>query len=410
MVAAILIILSMLYTFGSFTVGKEYNLVKYEVPFGYYQSGWLIMYVALGWMIASAVKKKFGLTAAVLVFYLIFHGVWASLWWLNGWENVEAIQQLGYRWQAGQALFGLLLVVTPLLVQRYTREQLMEYGGILAAIFCAISSVTTVAQFLFSKDHCTSINSCGGVLYNPSQNAGFIVATLPFVIKYFSVDNFTYLARAIAACAVCAVIVSKSSVALGLLAVLIGLNAVYLRKWSIALAVPALGGAGLLLLGQTELLSSGDRLPLWTMLVDAILLHPVNPVKAWGFGTGFGSIGVVTLGLQELFKFRPNNWWAWMHNDWLEMLLATGVTGLFLLAAIYFQSLYRFIRDREPHEALALVLYGILTFLNPTLHIGLTAVFGAWIVAAGLLKEETWSGQRSSPIFSDSWLWRLLDG
>jgi len=392
MMIAILILLASFFTlFGSSPVG-ELQIVKYMVPFGYYQTGWLAVFLACGWIFSRDVTKKFGAPAGLLIFYLIAQGVWTSFWWRNGLEAVDGVEQLGIRWQSATSLFGLLIVIAPFMSRSFYRQDLIDLGGMMAAIFCTVSTFRVLGEFIFSPDHCVSMNSCGGVLMNPSQNTGFIVATIPFVVKYFGRKEWNYVSRVIVAAAVASVILSKSSVAIGMLGLLIAFNALHLRKWHVLLAFPLLAGLGLFLLGKREFFSNGDRLPIWTLLVKSLLLHPVHAVKAWAFGSGIGTIGVFTLSLQELFKFRDNNWWAWPHNDWLEMLLATGVIGFSLLLLNYLNAIRTFFKEREMHELLALLMFGVLTFVNPTLHVGWTALFGAWILTSGLYREAQWIG------------------
>lgn len=397
LIALPFLIASFFFTFGGNPIG-EIHIVKYMVPFGYYQGGWLAVYLFCGWLFSREVTGKFGVPAGLLVFYLIFHGIWTSFWWRNGMEAVDGVQQLGIRWQSATSLFGMLLVLGPFVARKYNREDLVDLGGMLSSLFCIVSSVRVLFDFAFSDGHCSGVNTCGGVLMNPSQNAGFIVATIPFVVKYFGRKEWNYGSRILVSLAVSAVIVSKSSIAIGLLAVLVFMNALHLKKrWVILMAIPATAAVGIKLLGSNEFFSDGDRLPLWKLLVSAMLLHPVNAIKAWGFGSGLGTIGVLSHSLQELFRFRTQYWWSFAHNDWLEMLLATGLTGALLLLANYANALRRFFVEREMHEVLALIIFGILTLVNPTLHIGWTALFGAWIVCSGLYRDE-----------NSQWMWRNL--
>lgn len=383
----ILLLISGLF-FVFYTGNEQENLEKFIIPFGYYQSGWAIVYLAMGCILCRDAYRKFGLCAAALVIYLICSSLWAGFWWVNGYHIFPADKQMAVRWTAMTSLAGFLLVLVPMLYSRLSRDSLMYLGGLLSCLFCVVSTLRVLWEYLFYG--CGVVNSCGGALRNPSMNSAFIAVTLPLMAKYLTFEAFVFFAPL----AFLAIIVSKSSIGLGILFLSALIYAGYTKRYRYLLIAPAVAACGWLSLGQRELFSFGDREKTWAFFIESLVINPRNPIKAWTAGVGMGTYQAFSKILQDALSYKPGHWWAFMHNDWLQILIEVGGIGLILSLAVFIISLFRLHKDGLSHEALSLVLFGVMMFFNYPLHVGVTALFAAWIAAVALYKEESWSGCR----------------
>lgn len=384
-VALAIIASSFFFLVGSPAPGESVVLPPFIVPFDYYQGGWAAVFCAGIALIAKRVFDLYGVTAAAFLSYLLANAIWTFFWWRNGYESMDELAQFGLRWHSAVSAFSLLLIILPFLDRGVSHKSLLGIGSWMAFSFCIISSVRVVLEFLLSPDLCRGINECGGSLVNPSINSGMIVATLPIAMKRIANTSASVVIFLLAGMAV---FFSKSSIAIGMISLFSA--ALVLRRFSPRLLLVLAGALfGLAaIFGKKEILSTGDRFPLWNILFRSFILHPAHPVKAWTIGSGYGSTGVFIQSLQQHFWWRPRNWWAWVHNDWLELLLSSGVLGLGLGIAVTFLSARSFFTERRFDLLFSLCLMAILSFVNPILHVGLPCVFACWLLACGLKKRD----------------------
>lgn len=346
-----------------------------------------------GWVY---IKPRLGTPAAMLFAYCVTNGAWFWIFRENRYANLcvmddlgkcfifpetglpmaDAYTQMEIRFYAADGIAKLLLVIPPIFYAMGNREKLLKIGGNLSALFCSLNVGLVYFSFFISGHWCRVVNSCGGSLSNPSMNSSLIVVTLPFVIAR-AAGRVRYAALALS---VGAVFLSKGSIGIGMLAVLGGLYAVRLGYWKLILAAPVPIVAGAILFGR-ELFDSSGRVHMWKFFISNLLNNPVN----YAFGTGYGTFGSFSSYLQRIHKVAGNQWWMWLHNDWLEIFFILGVVGLVLSIAVYFSALMRFYCRGEGHEAISLVLLGLMMGVNYPLHHPISAAFAAWIVISGLI-------------------------
>lgn len=346
-----------------------------------------------GWVY---VRPKLGKPAALMFAYCVINGAWFWIFRENRYANLcvmddtgncvifeetgkamlDAYTQMEIRFYASDGIAKLLLVIPPILFAIGNRERLQRVGGNLSALFCAVNIGMVFLEFFTSGHWCRVVNSCGGSLSNPSMNSSLIVVTLPFLID----RTAGYIRWAAIALSVAAVFLSKGSIGIGMLAVLGGLYAVREGYWKLLLAAPIPIILGAVIWGQTLFDSSG-RVHMWKFFIGNMLNNPIN----YAFGTGYGTFGSFSSYLQRIHKVGGNDWWMWLHNDWLEIFFTLGVVGLVLAVCVYLSALMRFYVRSEHPEAISLVLLGLMMGMNYPAHHPISALFAAWLVITGLI-------------------------
>lgn len=370
-------------------------LMPYESPSQY---KWFILAVLssafTGW---AFVLPRLGVSAALLFSYCVINGAWFWIWrenrYLalcvsdtsgrcvvnNGMVMPDVYTQQAIKLYAADGIAKLLLVLPPLFYVLKDRVTVVKIGGFLASAFCLLNVVMVWSVFLFSGHWCQPVNSCTGAISNPSMNSSMIVVALPFLID----STKGWVRYLLLALSVGAVLLSQGSVGVGLLAAMACLYAIRFKWWKILALAPISLLVGWLAFGG-GFLSTGDRWVTWVFMMKAWANKPVH----YFFGTGYGTFGIFSANLQKASGLHGNNWWVWMHNDWLEIVFTLGLVGGILAAATYLASLKGLVFRKEYTAAISLCLFGLTMGMNFPLHHPLSCALGAWLVVYGLLKDS----------------------
>lgn len=335
----------------------------------YYYGKWMGFGAVFLLLLGIQVEKRFGLLASLKVMYLLGHVLWFTVNPGNRYAPVQPYDLTALKLFITESGFKLLLVLTPLLVLDLDREKLKDTGGKLACVFLIMNLLSVALQAF--ENHCRDVNSCGGLLMNPSLNATMAAVMLPFAFKYFSRN----LAWGVTGLTLAAAIMGGTSLGLGMIAAFF-----VLKDWRLIALSPAVIGLGWLFFGSQELLNSSDRLPMWRFFMEQWAKNKTH----WWFGTGFGSFGVFSINLQNAHKMREQYWWIWMHNDWLQAVFETGLVGAGLMLATFLDGARKLWARREIPELQALLLFGLAMLVNYPLHVGLSCALGAWLVLIAL--------------------------
>lgn len=341
------------------------------------------------WLIWFTVSREVGRLAATLLSWVVVSSLNV---WLNPnsrYQELNAYDLMALRLFTTDALAKLMLVLTAMLCAARNKENFEKKGSALVAWYCLLDALFGVYQFLFTTHFCKEENTCGSFVGNPSMNTCFLVVLLPIAMKHFNntLRGLTLLAVMIV------VLVSKSSLGFGMLA-LAGIVWAVLESGSIltmaymALGVPALMGIGHLLLGS-ELTNSGDRLKMWEFF-----LSKWNVPHNWILGTGYGTFGVFSINLQKFFHVGENGWWIWIHNDWLQSLMELGVPGVLLMICTYGVALSKLFLEGRRTATTSLVLLGAMMFFNYPGHLAPTALFACWLMVLALKKDPLYNRER----------------
>jgi len=337
-----------------------------------YNAQWLACILAiLAWACAFPVRRAVGWMAGVTIFWLVATSVNAVENPQSQYAEMQTQVAMAFRAYALDSVYKLFLVVGAMIYLSRSRNFLL-WGREAVCWFSVASWLVTLTHFLLHR--CRAENSCTGIIGNPSMSASLLVVMLPIVFMHWP----KRLAWANAAGVVLAVAASKTSVPIGLLAVL-----VFTLSWRL---IP-LGLLAFLIGGYylgPELLNSGDRIEMWSYFYS-------RWNEIWT-GTGFGTFGAWSYARQIFSDVKVNGWWYFLHFDWFEMAITTGIVGLVLTVATYLEALWRLMCQVRFSEARSLLLYGTMMSFNYPLHLAPSAFFGCWLAVAALVRFEEQRG------------------
>ena len=351
------------------------GLVFGSLPDAQYQFKWFIFALISAWILGrGAVAKRFGLAAGALFAYVLTSAAYVWIYRENRYLSVPPYDQMALRYFAADSVAKLMLVLTPFLLCNVSKKDYRLAGEVMAAMYCLLSSLFVVGQFIFTSDHCLGEHSCGGAMMNPSMNAGMIVCTLPFVWSQFY-GRWRYIVSTLA---IVAVLLSKSAVGAGLMAAFLVL---WINSFWLGAAAGLTAMVGGYMVQGMELFNSSDRVLIWKHMMG----NWVNNVWNIPFGMGYGTYYVFGSSLQVHDNLRATMWWPWMHNDWLQGIFELGIVGFLLMVATYATAVHR--ARKEKACLVSLVLYGIFMSMDYPLHLSISCFFGAWLTTACLLQS-----------------------
>lgn len=338
------------------------------------------------------VKPKFGWAAASLLLYTGLSAIWVWVVSDNRYLTMDNHTGQALKYSAADSFGKLVLLLLPMMIFS-KRDVAMRMGGELACYCFVFLNSIWIAFSLIEGCH-SFVNSCGGMIGNPSIGVSLMVCALPVFIHSWRKQ---WLILSMAALSVVA---SKSSVAMGLFAVYGTLwlvpwksieDGVYGLAWKAAAFAGGMLGVARLALGD-NLTSDSDRFHIWKFMMER-WAAPWNIIG----GTGLGSYHVFSINLQSYaattypdLHIDTNYWWNSMHNEPLEFLFVGGVAGIFLFMATYFTALVRAIKA-DIRIAIGIILFGLYMTMNPALHQPLPALFGAWLFVYALRIKDTHS-------------------
>lgn len=325
------------------------------------------------------VRPRFGSCASALLAYAGFSSIWVWEWVQNRYYSINVYDQMALRYFSADSLAKLLLILGPMLWLSENRKKLFSVGRFLAFGYVILNSWAILLSKIFTG--CYAVNSCGGIGGNPSISVSLMVSLLPLTIRSWKEDWSKVLL------VFAAVIISKSSIGLGLLAMYLGLEILRKRAFFYALAASIVPLAlGALYLSPATLFDSSSRFMIWKFMMQ-------RWAAPWNipFGTGLGTFHVFSVNLQNvkgLPLIAEGSHWNTFHNDWLQMLFEGGVLGIGLFILVFLSAVVKGFRSGESKTVDSLLLFGTFMALNPALHFPIPAFFGAWLFTYALRKEE----------------------
>lgn len=342
------------------------------------------------------VAPRLGLAAAITFVYLVANGLWVWVWPNNRFLPIPQLDQMAIRYYAADAVAKLFMTTAVFLVLSKKDEFLVAGRKLvlwfLLANFAMLAVHAFIQWYVNGGGICSVKNSCGGIMRNPSMNAGFMAALLPVALHGLS----RRMKGLITVCTLISVIISHSSIGIGMFAVAMALWAFELSSYKMkALAFcgavwSALAGAIFMSYGPKTFFHMGMRDVMWDFFMGKWMGVATN-IRT---GLGFGTFGVFGKNAQHFFEDSPNKTyeWPWMHNDWLEIIFDSGLVGGFLVAVVYLLALYGLRRKGLIAEFYSLLLVGALASVNYPSHLAFSAAFGAWLLVLGLLKSNDQEG------------------
>ncbi len=306
------------------------------------------------------VRPRFGIFASSLLAYLCASSIWVWVWVENRYYPIAPYDQMALRYFAADSLARALVLLVPLMLlnkaQRLKGITIAKSFAVLNSVFVILGAIT---------HGCVAENSCGGI-GNPSIMVGLSVCILPFMAW----PSMVVVALA--------VVLSKSSIAFGLMAIFLAWKFFKDSRILAGIAFCATFAIGAVMLG-TELINSSDRFAVWAYMMPKW--------AAWWnvfTGTGWGTYHVFSINLQKANEFRLPGHWNTLHNDWLQMVFECGLAGALLMLGTYFTAIRRTFFKGDDELLASLVLFGIYIGANPALHHAIPSLFGAWLIVHAL--------------------------
>lgn len=198
----------------------------------------------------------------------------------------------------------------------------------LLALFCWANSFMMVySHFVYSP---ISRTEAVGLLYNSSMDATMVAITCPFLIMDKSVPVFKrHFFLIIPAFAI---YLSESSVGFAGFGVsmFVYFFATYRKKWMVLIPV-AVAAIAIPIMGIEKMFYSGGRTDQYKWAMN----WWTENISHWS-GSGHGTYWTFGPYIQIIGKHQANmGYWAFMHNDWLQILFELGIIGLILAALTY---------------------------------------------------------------------------
>jgi O-antigen ligase len=299
----------------------------------------------------------------------------------NRYVQVNPYDQMALRYFACDSLAKIMLICVPMIALSENRQRMRFLGDSICSLFVLINCMVCFWQ---SRLGC-GYNECGGMIGNPSISMGFTVCLLPVFVHSWR-KQWPILALTLIA-----VLLSKSSVALGLSAAYAGIWLFPWRQisdWKRATAA-SFATVGIFAMGLyfhgAHVFHDSDRFKVWAFMLHAWASNLANiPV-----GMGLGTYHVISINLQAApqSNIATNYHWNSFHNDWFEMLFCGGAVGLLLLLSTYCSALLKAVREFDWQIATSIILYGLYMCMDPALRNPLPVLFGAWLFTYALRRD-----------------------
>ncbi len=324
------------------------------------------------------VKPRFGIPASLLLAFCAYSAIWVWAFVQNRYVNVDPYNQMALRYFAADSIAKIMLICVPMMLLAENRQRMLLLGEIACSTFVVGNSAVALWE---ARNGCTGL-TCGGLIGNPSISMGLMVCILPVFIR-------SWKQWPILVMACLAVFLSKSSIAVGLLAAYACLYSVSMirksPKWLLFpfFATAAIFSIAHYAIGGKELLNDSDRFMVWKEM-----LYHWNVPGNFHFGTGIGTYHVFSINLQQINHIAGSMWWNTLHNDWLQMLFECGVVGVSLLIFSYCSALRKIWREKNWPISISIILYGIYMALDPALHNPVPILFGVWLFTYALRRDN----------------------
>lgn len=255
------------------------------------------------------------------------------------------------------------------------------------AIIGLLDSVYVVIQLISGGN----ITSDSGFFHEPSMDGIFIAVTYPLLIfkNRFNINNFKklnillYLFTFIIP--IIAIIVTKSSIPVGVLAVVFSsfiifkvniktINKILISSFVFILII----ALGYLYTGP-NIFSDSMRFMAYKLFLH-YFFELFNLHIAIGTGTGtFAYWGPM---IQQINSFLKGQYFVWAHNDWLQLMIENGIIGIVIYLNMAYWVLNMAIKSKKIYLITSFLAYMAAMCFNYPLHMATHAFLGCLIVRA----------------------------
>jgi len=317
--------------------------------------------LAVIWL-SSAVWRRTHWSLALLFVYTLINALWAFAWRENQFERFSRVVVLAFERSAAYSAFAFLLFTALCLLA--SRKQFLYLAHSLG-VLCIVNSVAIIVQYCVTDTPARLVN---GIMGASSMSACIVAMTYPFLcfkpersevawLLKFKKDWLFLLCMVFyIVTPVIAIFITKSSMAVGILAVvLFTYFCVEYKKPKIGLAIcGVIAGISYafdpLVFDQ---LHSGVRVIVWKMVAEWWV---VQDLKTIILGTGAGAGEIHITNIQYLNGHRETGgWFLWLHSDWLQMIFEYGILGL----AVYLNAFFFAVKTAWKNVYLLPALLGV---------------------------------------------------
>lgn len=354
---------------------------------------WTLVLFVAAFMYAERIGKEFHWSAIPALAYTLWNALWIFSFRDSPYSKYELIDQLAFAKCAAYSATAIALLagVYALVNRRVLYWLRNAYGGL-----CLANSLYVIMQSLYLPPY-----NRGGFIGNASINACLIAFTYPFfysqILKRKWDDKYernAYFGFLIVP--VIAILLASTSMGLGTLLVGVGAMGILEVKkrglvqfqlkyiLPVLLVSPVIVAVSYLFLGK-DLFHDSGRFYTWGIAMDW-LFKMGNPV----FGSGLGSAELLLPMIQHDTQLVTNEWFIWMHNDWLQIFFELGAVGISLVGFMYFHAVKASLRS--PPLFGALMAVSVCALGNYPLHSPILSV------AAGLILTLCFRGEEHEPV------------
>lgn len=361
-------------------IGEDHLLCKWS----------LVM--ALATIIASyKIYKKYHLSLGLLFCYFCLSGIYTFQWPLGYYFGYDNVIRVIIQHSSLLAVISIISVTFIIDNIKFKDIEKLKYFFILLTV---INSSYVIFQFINGNTEFER----GGLFRNVSTNGCIIGACYPLLLHYLIYDNPLKGYRKLLSYLIClgpilAVLASKSSVAIGVVAVALSsfffMNIINKRNKIILgmLMFFSIIFSGYLV-NPKHMFYDSKRFGLYKIQYDAWQKQGQHFL---GYGTGsYKFFGVRTQMEKEymLKKTKSGTYKGylnqWLHNDWLQLFLENGILGALLILNALFFLLIRAWKHKTIFSCL--ITYMSAMVFHYPIHYPIHALFGVWLIAYIMIK------------------------
>jgi len=284
------------------------------------------------------------------------------------------------RFSAAESAVLFFFCVLPVVFS--TKKELKALQFSVGAV-CLLNSLFVIGQSFFEPYSYLR----GGFFNNASINASVIAFTYPFLTFPLRKINLAWAVSILSFIPLAAILLSKSSMALGTIIVVLIFTGFH--RWKrykninhiagVILSSSLMATIGFFTQGKMLFYNSG-RFEIWKMTFN----HWLDAFNNWT-GAGSGTATLLIPSLQMSTNNVNGNLWKFLHNDWLQVLIEHGRIGFVLVLIMFAVAFKRSLNSRYLTASLAGV--GFCALGNYALHLSIPSLF-VTIILVSCFKEE----------------------
>ena len=331
--------------------------------------------------------RKYHWSLAVLFVYMCGSAIYTFHWPYNTYQSQGLFSKVMLAQLSVLALISIIFI--SILLAELDLKDIMTLESFFV-LLVLVNSVVVIYQWINGNP----FHRRGGLFDNIGMNGILMAFTYPLLIdsNLLKKSGIGYIIALLLP--IIAILCTKSSVPVGV--VIIGIMVYLIFKFKniiLKISIPTLIGIIILLTAyitnKKDLFDDSQRFGLYKIQYN----EWVKSEKIL-FGHGLGTYPF--FGLQNQIKNQymvkgqgqkvTGEYAMWLHNDWLQLLLETGVIGFILFVVAAFFSIYYALLNPKLIACLLSYMSSML-FYYPN-HFAIHAFFGCWLIAYIFLKHN----------------------